>query len=49
MKYKVILIAEDGEYTVADRMSYDAAVRYIRDNLSNYGEGQELCIESYHV
>jgi hypothetical protein len=50
MKYKVILVAEDGEYTLTDSLSYKACVRYCRDNEGNYGEGQHLEIrEAGHV
>jgi hypothetical protein len=50
MKYRVILVAEDGEYTLTDSLSYNACVRYCRDNEGNYGEGQHLEIrEAGHV
>jgi hypothetical protein len=45
MMYKVILIAEDGEYTLAGPMSEQAAIEYCDNHDSNYGEGQQLCIE----
>jgi hypothetical protein len=49
MKFKVILVAEDGEYTLTGAMSYDAAAAYCKRHENSYGEGQALCIEVVHV
>jgi hypothetical protein len=45
MKFQVILVAEDGEYTLTGAMSYDAAAAYCKRHENSYGEGQTLCIE----
>ena len=45
MKYKVVLVAEDGEYTITGAMSFSSAVRFCKDNAKHYGEGQHLYIE----
>ena len=45
MMYNVILIAEDGEYTLAGPMPEQAAIQFCESHESNYGEGQQLCIE----
>lgn len=45
--YEVILIAEDGEYTLTDPMCEAAALRWISKNESRYGEGQRLALRWY--
>lgn len=45
MKFKVILVAEDGEYPLTGAMSYDEAISYCKRHEGNYGEGQSLCVE----
>jgi hypothetical protein len=48
MKYRVILNAEDGCYTLKDDFtSRSAAERYIVNNQDRYGEGQTLFVEPY--
>jgi hypothetical protein len=48
MKYRVILNAEDGCYTLKDDFtSRSAAERYIFTNQDRYGEGQTLFVEPY--
>jgi hypothetical protein len=44
IKFQVLLVAEDGEYTQTGAMSYDDAIIYCKRHESNCGEGQTLCI-----
>lgn len=43
--YQVILIAEDGSYTLTDPMTERAALAWIKRNESRYGDGQRLSLE----
>jgi hypothetical protein len=43
--YEVILIAEDGTYTLTDPMTERAALAWISKNQSRYGEGQRLSLQ----
>lgn len=42
VQFRVVLIAEDGEYTKAVFKSEEKAIVYIEENQDNYGEGQRL-------
>lgn len=43
--YEVILIAEDGSYTLTDPMPEQAALAWIARNQACYGEGQRLALQ----
>jgi len=43
--YQVILVAEDGEYTLTDPMLEKAAMAWIKRNESRYGDGQCLYLQ----
>lgn len=43
--YEVILIAEDGQYTLTDPMPERQALAWIKRNESRYGEGQRLALQ----
>ncbi len=45
--YRVVLRAEDGYYTLADRLTEATAIRKMNGLKPAYGEGQELFIEEY--
>jgi hypothetical protein len=46
--WRVVLHAEDGDYVLRDSLANeDAANRYADSVEDNYGEGQEIWIESY--
>ena len=42
--FEVVLIAEDGTYTLTDPMSERAALAWINKNKSRYSEGQRLSL-----
>lgn len=49
-RYKVVLQAEDGTYTLKDGLiSEKAAIRKLKTLELNYGEGQQLYIEEYRI
>lgn len=43
--YEVVLIAEDGTYTLTDPMPEQAALAWIKRNETRYGEGQRLSLQ----
>ena len=48
MLYRIILVAEDGRYTLKDGYTSMSKAEYVADSLaSNYGEGQSLYVEQY--
>lgn len=44
-KFKVVLVAEDGEYVLAEFNNFSAAENYCMKNECKYGEGQSLVID----
>ena len=48
MLYRIILLAEDGQYTIKDGYTSIRKAEYVANKLSsNYGEGQSLYVEQY--
>jgi len=48
MLYRIILVSEDGQYTLKDGYTSISKAEYVADRLSsNYGEGQSLYVEQY--
>ena len=46
--YRIILVAEDGQYTLKDGYTSMSKAEYVADRLAaNYGEGQSLYVEQY--
>ena len=43
--FEVVLIAEDGRYTLTDPMTERAALAWIESNETRYGEGQRLSLQ----
>ena len=43
--YQVILVAEDGEYTLTAPLPERAALAWIKRNETRYGDGQRLCLQ----
>lgn len=44
-KFKVILVAEDGEYVQAEFNSFSAAEKYCIENEYRHGDDQQLVID----
>ena len=50
MLYRIILIAEDGQYTLDDGYASMSEAEDVADRLAaEYGEGQALYVEKYRV
>jgi hypothetical protein len=43
--FEVVLIAEDGTYTLTDPMTEREAMAWIKSNANRYGEGQRLSLQ----
>ena len=50
MLYRIILIAEDGQYTLEDGYTSMSEAEYAADSMAaEYGEGQALYVEKYRA
>ena len=47
--YRVVLIAEDGEYVLRETNSIRSANAFINKEQHNYGDGQRLAIREWEI